>query len=264
MSIPPSVVGLWGGVASAKSSIAATFPGPIAWHSFDVGGLQRARVPEGQQVTLYEYPAPIKLDMLRKRANLEGWTELWASFLSNLVANLNSDCQTIVIDTGTRCWLACHRAYLQMKQEAAEAANKPIPEGLLQIEYGEVNPWMFQVLDAPKQRGKFLVLTAHDEEERQDQIVKGELKEGVVVLGPDGKPVMKPQGFRHLPKNADLMIRMVAEAGVPWGVITKSGLVTLKLEGARIKNPTFGKLEEVLEKAGQLEQLGLEVPRVWE
>lgn len=256
----PSIIGLWGGIATAKSSVAASFPGPIEWFSFDVGGFSRARVAPEAQIAVHEYPAPIKFELEKKRVGLEGWTELWGQFLKDYMAALKGPCKTIVIDTATRCWVACHRAYLQMLQE--QNPTKP-REGLQQIEYGEVNPWMFSVLDAPKQVGKFLVLTSHDEEERQDQMVKGELKEGVVVMK-DGKPVMKPQGFRHLPKNADLMLQMVVDNGSPWGVVTKSGLVTLALDGARIKNPTFQKLEEVLEGAASLEAAGLEVTKVWE
>lgn len=262
MNLPPSFYLYWGAPGSIKSSMAATFPGPIEWFGFDIGGFKRARVPEGQEITVYEYPAPIKLEMEKKRVDLEGWSELWAEFLKDYTKALKGPAQTLVIDTGTRCWIACHRAYLQMKQENARAQGKHPAESLLQIEYGEVNPWMFSVLDSPDQQGKNLVVTAHDEEERIDQIVKGE-KESVIVTDSYGKPVMKPQGFRHITKNAAIAIQMYIEDGVGWGEVTKSGLVTSSLTGAKIRLPTYQKLVEVLEGAEDLEKIGLPVPAVW-
>ena len=253
----PSVVLAWGPVASYKSTFAASYP-KIAWHSFDVGGFERARLPAGVSIIPYVYPAPVKLSMERKRHELEGWVELWSLFLKNLSADLkNPEVETIVIDTMTRCWLACHRAYLQDAQ-----SRNPSKEGLLQIEYGEVNPWMYAIMDAPKQAKKHLVLTAHDEEERQDVVAKGE-KESIIVMD-HGKPVMKPQGFRHAIKNADLVLHMVPdEDGTPIAVVDKAGLGSGKLRGARIKNPSYAKLEEVITKAEELDLAGWDIPKEW-
>lgn len=252
-------VGLWGGIATLKSSCARTFPGKIAWHSFDIGGFQRARGGEADKFIVHEYPAPRRLSMDKKRHQLEGWAELWSTFLDNLSTDLkNPAVSTIVYDTMTRQWLACHRAYLQLAQD-----RNPNKEGLIQIEYGEINPWMFEVIDSPKDYGKNLVMTAHDEEQREDVVVvddKGKASKESVVMMEKGKPIMKVQGFRHAWKNADFVLRMEAEKGVATGTVTKAGIGSIMLDGMSIPFPTYQKIEAIVEACELIEGKGLTVP----
>ena len=261
----PVFIVLWGGPGSIKSTIAASMAvhGKLGWHSFDVGGDSRARWPKSAvEPHVTTLPAPNRLKLAKKRVNLEGWKELWETHLNALSDDLEDpDIFGIVFDTGTRQWVACHRAYLQLKQETAVAAGKSAPDGLIQIEYGEVNPWMFEVLDAPKNAGKHLIVTMHDEEDRHEELVKGQL-ESVVIKARDGSVVMKPQGFRHIAKNADLMIHMVLNpmTNKPEGIITKAGMGDTQLTGMVVPEPTFDKLLALCEAAGKLAEAGKPIP----
>jgi hypothetical protein len=254
----PITVGLWGGVATLKSSCARTFPGKIAWHSFDIGGFERARGGDADKFILYEYPAPVRLSMGKKRHQLDGWVTLWTSFLENLSNDLkNPDVHTVVYDTMTRMWLACHRAYL----EDAQSRN-PNKEGLVQIEYGEINPWMFEAIDAVKTYKKNLVMTAHDEEQREDVVIvddKGRTTKESVVIMDKGKPVMKMQGFRHAWKNADLVLQMVADDS-PVGIVTKAGIGSESIKNMKIPYPTYQKIEAMVAACEVVEAKGMIIP----
>lgn len=265
MTDKPVFIVLWGGPGTIKSTVARSMAlhGKVGWHSFDVGGFDRARKLAGEQeIKVTQYPAPLKLSMSKKRQNLEGWKELWEKHLDALTTDLDDpEMVGVVYDTNTRQWVACHRAYLQLKQETAAAANKSIPDGLIQIEYGEVNPWMYEVLDAPKNTGKHLIVTMWEEEERHDELVKGELQ-SVVTKDRNGNPVMKPQGFRHIGKNADLMLHMVlGPDNKPQGIITKAGMGDTQLTGMVVPEPTFDKLLELVDYASRLVDAGKPLPK---
>ncbi len=256
----PSIIGIWGAPGTIKSTLAASWPMGIGWHEFDLGDFDRgsAYLDEEQRkgVTLHQYPTPVRLSMEKDGHLLEGWMELWQSFLNNLKADLvNPAIQTIVYGTGH--WQPCHRAYLQLIQK-----KNPNRESLLQIEYGEVNPWMSGVMQAPRAANKHLVVIMHDQPYYMDD-GKGGSKE-------DPNAGSHPMEWSHFPKRADLMLHTTVKDIVPYAIIedhsnpkisdVKTGMAPLELVRMKIPNPTYQSIDQLLTCAKAIKAAGAAVP----
>lgn len=262
IAVTPTITGIWGAPGTIKSTLAATWPMGLSWHEFDIGGFERGSqyLNEEQRagIILHQYPAPLRLTLDKDGHMLEGWLELFKSFLDNV----NEDCkntaiQTIVVDTGTMCWTATHRAFLQDLQKRN---NKR--ESLTQIEYGDVNPWFYQVVQYPKLRGKNLVMTFHDQPYYVDD-GKGGTKE-------HPKGYVRHAGWAHFPNNADLMLHMTVRDKKPIAAIeshyhlerddVKTGIAPLALARMQIVDPTYDKVMHLVECAKAIAAAGLPMP----
>ncbi len=263
----PSITGIWGAPGTIKSTLAASWPMGISWHEFDIGGFERgsAYLNEEQKagIIFHQYPAPLRLLLEKDGHLLAGWFELY----QGLLANLEKDCanpaiQTVVIDTGTLCWQACHRAYLQMLQK-----KNSTRESLQQMEYGDVNPWMYNTVQYPKLKGKHLVLTFHDEP--------------IYVPNPNStgkfdatmehpKGYRKHRGWTHFPSNADLLLHTVIKKRIPYAIFedhgdlskedVKTGIAPLELTRMEVANPTFEKIVQLVEGAKTIKARNLPMP----
>lgn len=264
----PSLTGIWGPPGTIKSTLALTWPKGIAYFEFDPGGYARGKSylsgEDQQKIKLYTYMPPIRLSTEAEGHKLEGWFENWERFLADIMTSLKDPAiETLVYDTGTLCWQCCHRAYLQQIQK-----KNPSRESLVQIEYGDVNPWMYSVLNAPKALGKHLVVVFHEDDIREDRLNK---KTGIVENVTTG--YHKHAGFGHFTKIADLMLHTVVGDKRPFAVIedhtdpresVKTGMLPLGLAGFKIPNPTYGKVDTLVEVSQALEREGIPQPADWD
>ncbi len=262
----PSIIGIWGAPGTIKSTLAATWPMGIGWHEFDIGGFERgsAYLNEEQKagITLHQYHIPIRLTMEKEMGHaLEGWMEMWAMFLKNIQADLRDpNIHTLVYDTGTLCWQACHRAYLQMLQK-----TKPNRENLMKEEYGDVNPWMYAVLQKPKAEGKHLVVTFHDAPYYVDVVRNGRDES---IEDPSG--AAHHAGFSHFTKITDLMLHTFVEDKIPYAAIedhtnkkirdVKTGIAPLELVHMKVADPSFDKVDQFITCAKAIKARNLPMP----
>lgn len=192
---------------SCKTTLALTFPKPLAYLEFDVGGFDRAKyrfkedVASGNIITSYKdgkgkehllrYVMPYQYDAIdatkltvRPSKRITGIKELWYRFLVNYMQLLEDDgIATVVVDTATLLWEICATAYLQEKQELQldvkgnVLPNEKLRVNLLPIEYREPNIRMRGIIYQAKAHGKHLVLTHHAKDEYAMMPVKGEMVE---------------------------------------------------------------------------------------
>lgn len=263
----PSLTGIWGPPGTIKSTLALTWPAGITYFEFDPGGFERGAAYLGPEeraaVKLYTYMPPIRLSTEAEGHKLEGWFENWERFLSDIMTSLaDPEIQTLIYDTGTLCWQCCHRAYLQQIQK-----KNPSRESLVQIEYGDVNPWMYSVLNAPKTKGKHLVVVFHQDDIREDRLNK---KTGIVENVVTG--YHRHAGFGHFTKIADLMLHTVVEDKKPFAVIedhtdpkesVKTGSLPLGLARFRIPGPSYDKVSTLHKVSQALEREGVQMPSDW-
>ncbi len=258
----PSITGIWGAPGTIKSTLAASWPMGISWHEFDIGGFERgsAYLNEEQKagVILHQYQPPIRLSMEKDGHLLEGYVELWQSFLNNIKTDLaNPNIHTLVYDPGSICWQCCHRAYLQMLQK-----RTPTREQLLQIEYGDVNPWQLAVIQAPRAKDKNLVVTFHTSPYYVDD-GKGGTKE-------DPSGAVHPDGWSHFSKSADLILHTTVLDKVPYVIFedhnnpkikdVKTGMAPLELVRMRLENPSYEKIAQLVDGAKTIKARNLPMP----
>ena len=116
----PQIWSFDGQPGSMKTSYALTFPNKIAVYDWDMGvdrGYQFESLESDGRVVVRDLARPLK-SMTKRYAKLEGYTEAWAAFLSDLNEVLeDKDYSTIVFDTSTMLWKLCCDAVLQGIQE---------------------------------------------------------------------------------------------------------------------------------------------------
>jgi hypothetical protein len=173
----PITASIWGPEKSTKSTLAGSFPKPMAHFDFDMG-FERAMYrfsngtpPQEEEfgwtvhtadgtITSYRMPTPFTIH-IQPGQPLKGYRELWNNFLALYLKALeDKSIKTVVIDTATQAWQICHMAFLQEKQEQQILnGEKKLRERLIPIEYAEPNARMRSIEQAPKVYGKHLVLT---------------------------------------------------------------------------------------------------------
>lgn len=267
MSLGTYILGIEGDDKSGKTSLLLTAPRPLHHMDLDVGGFRRARhrfqnpdgsIQSGITSTPYYLPRQAVVDQLRQGSRqtsgkapsvlkptsiLRGYKELWYQMLTDYADKLEDpNIQTIGFDSWVQVWELCRFAYLQEIQERGATSGK-IRESLLQIEYGEPNARMRQLLYAAREMDKNLVLTHYMTEERQDRLVDGSVVS--VVVG------WKHAGWRYLDKEADVVVRTEMRPDkngklTPWGTIRINGLA-LDATGTDLPNPTWTQITQTLE-----------------
>ena len=238
MEIPIEVVALWGNEKTRKSSLALTFPGPLAFFDFDLG-FQRAgwRFPE-KDVRVYKYPRPWEMTVGNQ---LKGVREQWQEFEKNYSAEVfDSDARTLVMDTATQAWRVCHRGHLQTLQEGGSKRMNLLP-----VEYGVPNDLFKRLFDAVRGRDKILVVVHYEGDVYRDYVDDRGAKQSMAT----GEK--KPDGFGDTPKMADMVVRTFKDqvrdvktgqkSPVFKAEFTADG-VTGQLEGMQMQDPTFEKI----------------------
>ena len=250
---------------TGKTTLALSGPKPLRHYDLDLGYERASHRFNGQEIVSSRYAAPAQgIDILqgkvklRPKKALHGVRELWEQWVEDYVTALQDEhWVSHAIDTGSQLWETCHRGFLQEKQEAqlerGLAAKETLRESLMPIEYGEPNARMRAMYYAARTYGRNLIITHYLKPEYQDVLTeKG--KESMTT----GKMIM--DGYKHTDGLCDVEVWTYvsdesgnenAQGNVPWCRISLCGL-DLRAQGMRIKEPTWGKIFEVIEKLRSL------------
>lgn len=211
-------VAICGAEGSLKTTMALTFPKPIAYFEVDVGSYRRAswRI-DLSDITYKSYSADLDEDRLlgqiktgntiRLTKKVTGQKELWQSIVHDFVTAVrNAAVATIVIDSATLLWNICHSAHLQELQELQIMKNPNISENELReklqpTEYGPANEKMRTVLRTASTFHKNLVLTHYPTDEYIDKV---DGRTGEIKSMKSGVEVM--DGFKETMKMVDFAV----------------------------------------------------------
>ncbi len=238
----PSITTITGEPGTIKSSLAITWPGPIAFYNLEGGGRRAwgydALVASGD-VTERLFPLPTK-SITERWVPLTGYLEAWRSITQQLEQDL-AKFPTVVLDTGTIMWALDRDAYLQELQ-----TGNPGRKQLIQIEYGEPNRRMNGIYNLARGFQSNLVVVHHETDEYMQ------------VMDPFGKPVMNdgtplsittgrkvPEGFKHTVALSDWVLHTKLRDNIPWASVEKSGY-GLQMRGKEIEWPTYDKLDALV------------------
>jgi len=215
------IFGLWGEDKTCKTTLALTFPKPLVFMEFDIGGFDRAiyRFQEelDKELTCYEpYPMPMTFGTLdpahlaiKPTKIIIGMKELFYKWAASYLKHLNDPkIKTIVIDTATLMYSINCDCYLQELQEkqlplrtdGKGSDGKTLRSQLLQIEYREPNNRMRGILYNAKSHGKNLVMVHH----ARDEYKPMPQKDGSLASAATGKRVRS--GFTTLGDSADVIV----------------------------------------------------------
>lgn len=214
-----SIIGIWGEDKSCKTTLALTFPKPLIFMEFDIGGFDRAiyRFQKDFDTKLirYEaYPMPIQIGKfdpatltVKPSKIIVGMKELFYHWLTRYIKHLeNPEVASIVIDTATLLYSITCDSYLQEKQEIQFdlngnlLPNEKLRTQLLQVEYREPNNRMRGIIYNAKVYKKHLVLVHH----ARDEYGPVRQKDGTVAQGATGK--RERAGFATLGDSADVIV----------------------------------------------------------
>lgn len=249
------IVSVEGHEKTGKTTFAYTAPLPIVSFSLDMGheralygamypkffeGLDiqvvpyvkgAKMVPATADITVYELPSPMQLDVDK----MLGYIEQWDYFLDRYVdAMMDKRTGTVVVDTMTLMRKNKINAYLQELQGQGKARKQ-----LQQIEYGHPDGAIRDLYVFAKSAGKNLVATHH----LRDHYSPG-LRDGQVTTVADG--TFEIDGVKDTAKFVDVGIRMGKDKGKLMATIDVCG-PNLAFEGTSHPNLTWDKLVDVIE-----------------
>lgn len=257
------IFGLWGEDKTCKTTLALTFPKPLVFMEFDIGGFDRAIYRFQQKfdqglIRYEEYPMPMtfgkfdpkKLE-IRPSKIVVGMKELFYRWATEYIKHLqNPEVATIVVDTATLMKQICDDCYLQEMQERQletidpvthlDRDKKPLRTQLLQIEYKEPNTRMRGILYQAKANKKHLVLVHH----ARDEYKPMPQRDGTLASSATGK--RERAGFGGLGDSADVIVRTYWDdkVGKPFCKVELAEVKTL--EGMVFEEPTFEKIDRVI------------------
>jgi len=252
------IVGIWGEDKTGKTTLALTFPKPLAYMELDIGGFNRAKyrfkeeIAGGNIITKYKdrelsYAIPLQISIQPKAARIIiGVKELWYKFLMDYLNLLQEPgITTIVVDTATLLWELICTGYIQEKQEVQLDSRGNLLPGerlrisLIPIEYREPNIRMRGLIYQAKIHGKHLVMTHHARDSYKPAINP---KTGAIEEIRSGEK--ERSGFAGLGDVADTIIHtyIIKNSGelVPTCKIDLSEL--LPLTGMVFPLPTYEKI----------------------
>lgn len=247
----PSITTITGEPGTIKSSLAITWPGPIAFYDLEGGGRRACMEIEDGTLKSYTnlvtdgsiiertFPLPTK-SITERWAPLTGYSEVWKSIIRQLEKDF-AEFPTIVLDTGTIMWALDRDAYLQELQ-----VNNSGRKQLLQIEYGEPNRRISGIYNLARGFQKNLVVVHHETDEYMqvmDPMGKPVMNDGTPMSVTTGKKV--PDGFKHTINLSDWVLHTELRDNTPWMTVEKSGY-GLQMRGKEIEWPTFDKLDALV------------------
>ena len=264
------IFGLWGSDKSCKTTLALTFPKPLAYQELDIGGFRRATandtrygfmkaIQDGSIITKHggselKYIMPYQVgevDLIKRTVRpskvVVGIKELWYKWLIHYITLLEDKAiATIVVDTATLLWEVCSTGYLQEKQEVQldgrgnVSAGERLRTSLLPIEYREPNIRMRGVIYQAKAHEKNLVLTHHARDEYAAMMVKGDLVESKT-----GKK--ERSGWAPLGDGADIIVHATwnEKKRLPTCIVELAEVKAM--EGLEIEEPTYEKIQSMLD-----------------
>ncbi len=253
------VLGAWGDIKTAKTTLGLSYPTPWVLFDFDLGfARSKHRLPLIQPgKTLIEVPWNMPLnrdilgaaDMIVKSYKLpikfpkqpvRGWLSLWEDeVLPDITMTMEAEnINSLLYDTGTVMWNLGKDAQLERAQN--NASNKTAGgtrESLSEIEYSMPNQEMRAVLGSAKHYGKNLYIPHH---------VGGKYQP--TMSGKSERVGDTWDGWRHLGAIVDVIVHTEFEIGpllvgmpstrTPAARIETCGY-TLGVEGKVILEPTF-------------------------
>lgn len=251
------IVLIGGEEKTGKTTFALSFPKPLAYFEFDIGGYERAisRVPKEERalITRYQYPTPLQALVVPNSKELlhaklvVGMKELWYKFLTDYnAACSNPEIRTLVLDTWYQVWEVNRLSVLQEKQEAQLDENGALKKGeklrqaLLQIEYAEPNARMRNIMFYARGLGKDLVLVTYDRDEYKPQLDP----DGRIVEVRTGKKLYG--GWTETQKHCDIALWTYLDKGKPVAKITLPGIVPLEMVDFVLPDNSYNTLMSVI------------------
>lgn len=263
----PRILSLEGLEKCFKTTTAYTAPLPIVGFQFDMG-VRRAlygtkfeeyfkdlkieiitykpdmKLPakegkpwHGNDITIFEYPAPIQLDSKSYRGCIDLWTHFMITYVD---AMADPYVTTGVIDTMTLCRRTKADAHLEeLQRRGAEKRPPEYRHQLLQIEWGVANDAIRTVYTTAQAYKKNLVAVHHLTEHYAPQV-----RDGITTLQPDG--TMVAEGYNKTDQIVDWAVRHEKQYGQVKAKITVCGDAT-DLEGQEIFPITWNGLAETVE-----------------
>jgi len=271
-----SIIGVWGEDKSCKTTFALTFPKPLVFMEFDIGGFDRAiyrfekdniivreddewRLQTTSNVIKYEaYPLPMtfgkfnpaKLEV-RPSKVVVGMKELFYGWASKYITYLQDNkVATIVIDTATLMKQVCDDCYLQEMQEKQletmdptthlDKDKKPLRTQLQQIEYKEPNTRMRGILYQAKSHNKNLVLVHH----ARDEYKPMPQRDGTIATSATGR--RERAGFATLGDSADVILYAYWDSNKAKPFCKVELAEVKQLEGIVFEEPTYEKIDRAI------------------
>ncbi len=255
------IIGAWGEDKCCKTTFALTFPKPLIFMEFDIGGFDRAiyRFQEEFNSGLIQYEAfpmpmtfgkfnPQELSILPSKI-IVGMKELFYKWASRYIVYLQDDkVATIVLDTATLLHSINADCYLQELQErqmplradGKGSDGKDLRTQLIQIEYREPNNRMRGILYNAKSHGKHLVLVHH----ARDEYKPMPQRDGTIATSATGK--RERAGFATLGDSADVILNTYwdSKTNKPYAKIDLAEVKTL--ESMIFEEPTFDKIDRAI------------------
>jgi len=250
----PSITTIYGEPGTIKSSLAITWPRPMAFYNLEGGGGRawnyKAGIDDGSIIER-TFTLPHR-SMTERYEKLSGYVEAWKALTSMMEHDL-AQCNTIVWDTGTVVWALDRDAYLQQLQ-----VDSPGRKQLLQIEFGEPNRRITELFNLARAFQTNLVVTHHETDEYtqlRDPLGRPIVDENNKPISvPTGKKI--PEGFKHTVGLSDWVLRSSFKdeksslPGVPTMTVEKSGY-GLYMRGKNIEWPTYSKLEIAIDEGNE-------------
>lgn len=254
------VIGSWGEIKSAKSTLGLSFPTPWVMFDFDQGfarakprlpliqpGKTLVEVPPGTVLTpailssadmiVKSYRLPIKFP----KAPVRGWLGLWEDeVLPDMVLVIEDKrFLSMLFDTGTVLWNLAKDAMLERAQKSTRDRTSLLP-----VEYTMPNGELRAVLGSGKHYNKNMYISHHVGGKYEDR------PSGSVRVGDTW------DGWNHLGAVVDVIVKTSIEIGPLSLGINGQGMVAAKIpvchietngyslesEGCKIELPTFQKI----------------------
>lgn len=246
---------LGGEEKTGKTTMALSFPKPLSYFEFDIGGFDRAirRFKAEQQLIARKlYPTPLQAAYTNKALvsarRVLGMRELWYRFITEFAeACTSKETMSIVLDTWTQVWELCRLAFLQEKQEsqldelgALKKGEAKLREALLQVEYAEPNARMRNLMFYAKGCRKHLVLVAYDRDEYKAQVDD----DGKIREIRTGKKIYAAWG--ETLKHADIAFWTSRKDGSCGAKVMLPGILPLEAVNTEIDND-FGAVGKLIE-----------------
>jgi len=243
-----------------KTTFAMSFPKPMLYLEFDVGGFDRAKhrfnPEELAQIQLEQFPSPLKVDF-KSRSNIEslklfGEIERYQRFMGIFNTGcMDEGVKTIVLDTWFQTYELVRQAYLQTLQEAQlddkgnlKKEERKLRESLLPIEFTQPYSKLRSLMFYARATKKHLVLVTYDADEYKPQLSD----DGKIRDVRTGKKIFA--GWKETEKHSDIAIWCSVEGNQPVGTITLPGIAPLDMVGTVIPDNSYKALIQVLALGG--------------
>ena len=256
MTVTNLVVGGYGDIKTAKTSLGLTFPKPLVHFNLDLGfhrashrfpghrvipanvPLTPADLASNTHILSKDYIIPVKFPGMKTKGILDLWM---GAIIPELIACVQDPATaSILIDTGTIMWAIAKDAQLERVQNSnTNRAN------LIQIEYALPNQELRALMSAARDSGKNMYITHHvggvykdlpDQQGRVSSVRVGDTWDGWSHLG----AIVDVVGRNRIINEVKQTVPPTVER-VPVFDIETCGY-TLHAEGQTLPYPTFDTL----------------------